>query len=38
VSEIIEELRTTRLAERAGRAQDQEDSHAMQKLRVKGYM
>jgi sulfate adenylyltransferase subunit 2 len=38
VAEIIEELRTTRVAERAGRAQDQEDSHAMQKLRVKGYM
>ncbi len=38
VQEIIEELKSTHLSERAGRAQDQADSHAMQKLRVKGYM
>lgn len=38
VEEIIDELRNTRVSERAGRAQDQADSHAMQKLRVKGYM
>jgi sulfate adenylyltransferase subunit 2 len=38
VAEIIDELRATRTAERAGRAQDQEDSHAMQKLRMRGYM
>jgi sulfate adenylyltransferase subunit 2 len=38
VEEIIAELRTTRTAERAGRAQDQEDTYAMQKLRAKGYM
>jgi sulfate adenylyltransferase subunit 2 len=38
VAEIVAELRTTRLAERSGRAQDQADSHAMQKLRTKGYM
>ena len=36
--EIIEELRTTTTAERAGRAQDQEDPHAMEKLRRDGYM
>ena len=38
VTEIIEELQHTQVSERAGRAQDQADSHAMQKLRVKGYM
>jgi sulfate adenylyltransferase subunit 2 len=37
-AEIIEELRHTRIAERAGRAQDQEDPHAMEKLRRGGYM
>lgn len=38
VDEILEELRTTVTSERAGRAQDQEDTYAMQKLRAKGYM
>ncbi len=38
VAEIIEELATTSTSERAGRAQDQDDLHAMEKLRVKGYM
>ena len=38
VDEIIQELRTTRLAERAGRAQDKEDAEVMQKLRALGYM
>jgi len=38
VQEIIRELETTKISERAGRAQDQVDTHAMQKLRVKGYM
>ncbi len=38
VPDIIAELETTREGERAGRAQDQEDSHAMEKLRAKGYM
>ena len=38
VEEIIEELKKTNGGERAGRAQDQADLHAMQKLRVKGYM
>ena len=38
VDEIIEELRHTTTGERAGRAQDQEDAYAMQKLRKDGYM
>ena len=37
-AEVLEELRTTKTAERAGRAQDQEDPHAMEKLRREGYM
>jgi sulfate adenylyltransferase subunit 2 len=36
--EIIEELRRTNTPERAGRAQDQEDPHAMERLRRDGYM
>ncbi|MDK2917967.1 MAG: sulfate adenylyltransferase subunit 2 [Candidatus Petromonas sp.] len=38
IDEIIEELKNTKQSERAGRAQDQEDAHAMQKLRKEGYM
>jgi len=38
IDEIIEELSTIKTGERAGRAQDQEDTYAMQKLRAKGYM
>jgi len=38
LEEIILELRTTRIGERSGRAQDQADRYAMQKLRAKGYM
>ncbi|MDR1677012.1 MAG: sulfate adenylyltransferase subunit 2 [Deltaproteobacteria bacterium] len=38
VSEIITELENTKVSERAGRAQDQEDAYAMQKLRKDGYM
>lgn len=38
VREIIEELKTTNVSERAGRAQDKEDAYAMQKLRKNGYM
>ncbi|MBP2630233.1 MAG: Sulfate adenylyltransferase [Firmicutes bacterium] len=38
ISEIIKELQNTKVSERAGRAQDQEDSYAMQKLRKDGYM
>jgi len=38
VAQIIEELKSTKDAERSGRAQDLEGSYAMQKLRAKGYM
>jgi len=38
VPEIIRELLASKVGERSGRAQDQEDSHAMEKLRSKGYM
>lgn len=38
VEEIIAELKNTQVSERAGRAQDQEDAYAMQKLRKDGYM
>jgi sulfate adenylyltransferase subunit 2 len=38
IDEIIEELRHTTVSERSSRAQDQEDTYAMQKLRAKGYM
>ena len=36
--EIIVELKRTTVPERAGRAQDQEDTYAMEKLRRDGYM
>lgn len=38
IAEIIEELKQTKVSERAGRAQDKEDAYAMQKLRQGGYM
>lgn len=38
IDEIVEELKTTRIAERAGRAQDKEQGFTMQKLRALGYM
>ena len=38
VDEIIEEILTTKVAERSGRAQDKERAYAMQKLRALGYM
>jgi sulfate adenylyltransferase subunit 2 len=38
VDEIIEEIRTSRRSERAGRAQDKENIYTMQKLRALGYM
>ncbi|MCW2276798.1 sulfate adenylyltransferase subunit CysD [Heliophilum fasciatum] len=38
IEEIIEELKNTNVTERSGRAQDQVDAYAMQKLRVRGYM
>lgn len=38
IDEIIEELKSTKVPERAGRAQDKEMSYMMQKLRSLGYM
>lgn len=38
VDEILQELETTHVAERSGRAQDKEDANTMQKLRALGYM
>lgn len=38
IDKIVEELRTTKTAERAGRAQDKESAYIMQKLRTLGYM
>ena len=38
IDEIVEELRTTKIAERSGRAQDKEQAFTMQKLRALGYM
>lgn len=38
IPEIIEELKTSKLPERIGRAQDKEDVYTMQKLRALGYM
>ncbi|CCG41881.1 sulfate adenylyltransferase subunit CysD [Magnetospirillum molischianum] len=38
VDEIIEELETTRISERSGRAQDRESEDAFERLRTGGYM
>ena len=38
IDEIVEELRTSKISERAGRAQDKEKAYMMQKLRALGYM
>jgi len=38
IDEIIEELATTKIAERAGRAMDHEAEDAFERLRVAGYM
>ncbi|MBT4897565.1 MAG: sulfate adenylyltransferase, partial [Nitrospina sp.] len=39
VEEIVDELKNnTTTSERSGRAQDQENTYAMQKLRARGYM
>jgi sulfate adenylyltransferase subunit 2 len=38
VGAVIAELSATRVAERAGRAQDQESEDAFERLRVDGYM
>ena len=38
IDKIVEELKTTKILERAGRAQDKEDEYHMQRLRSLGYM
>lgn len=38
VNEIVEELQTSKISERSGRAQDKESAYIMQKLRSLGYM
>jgi len=38
IDEIIEELKTTEIAERSGRMQDKEKENVMQRLRALGYM
>jgi sulfate adenylyltransferase subunit 2 len=38
VDKIVEELKTTTISERSGRAQDKERAYMMQKLRTMGYM
>jgi len=38
IDKIIEEIKTSSVSERAGRAQDKEDTYTMQKLRALGYM
>ncbi|MEW6095975.1 MAG: sulfate adenylyltransferase subunit CysD [bacterium] len=38
IDKIIEELQTTKVSERSGRAQDKESAYMMQKLRALGYM
>jgi len=38
VDKIIQEIRTSEITERSGRAQDKEEANAMQKLRALGYM
>ena len=38
IDDIVEELKMTKVAERAGRAQDKESAFTMQELRALGYM
>ena len=38
IDKIVEELKTTKVSERSGRAQDKESAYMMQKLRALGYM
>ena len=38
IDEIIQEIKTSKIPERAGRAQDKEKAYMMQKLRSLGYM
>ncbi|MGD9130711.1 MAG: sulfate adenylyltransferase subunit CysD [Candidatus Bathyarchaeota archaeon] len=38
IDEILEELKTTKIAERSGRSQDKDSEQVMRKLRAMGYM
>jgi len=38
IDEIIDELKTTKIAERSGRAMDHESEDAFERLRADGYM
>ena len=38
IDKIVDELKTTKISERSGRAQDKESAYMMQKLRALGYM
>ncbi len=38
IDKVVEELKTTKISERSGRAQDKESAYMMQKLRSLGYM
>ena len=38
IDKIVEELKTSKISERSGRAQDKESAYVMQKLRALGYM
>lgn len=38
ISKVVEELKTSKVSERSGRAQDKESAYMMQKLRSLGYM
>ncbi|MDP2912984.1 MAG: phosphoadenosine phosphosulfate reductase family protein, partial [Candidatus Omnitrophota bacterium] len=38
IDKIVEELKSSRISERSGRAQDKESAYIMQKLRSLGYM
>ena len=38
IDKIVDELKTTKISERSGRAQDKESAYMMQKLRSLGYM
>lgn len=38
IDSVVEELKTTKISERSGRAQDKESDYMMQKLRSLGYM
>jgi len=38
IDKIVEELKTSKVSERSGRAQDKEDAYTMQQLRTMGYM